>query len=257
VSAAELHHRVDGPDDAPVLVLAPSLGTTLELWEAQLPALAARRRVVRVDLPGHGSSPIPAGPTPVQDMAAGVLAILDDLEIERASLCGVSLGGAMAMWLAASAPDRVDRLVLCCTAARFPYPELYRERATMVRSRGLDAVADGVLSRWFTPAFHERAPKTVARYRAMLTATPPEGYALCCEAVSDFDARDRLGSIEAPTLVLAGALDPALPPEHAHALGQGIPGASLTLVAQAAHIPNVEQPDRVTAAIIDHLDGGR
>ena len=178
-----------GPDRAPVLVLSNSLGTTQELWERQLPDLVEHFRVLTYDHPGHGASELPERPWTVESLARGLLGLIDELELDRVSLCGVSLGGMVGMALALEAPERIDRLVLSCTSAYLGPPEGWWERAQTVRREGMDAIADLVVSRWFTPELAAEEPETVARFRALLTATPPEGYARCCEAVGAWDAR--------------------------------------------------------------------
>ncbi|MFD0747810.1 3-oxoadipate enol-lactonase [Phytohabitans flavus] len=205
-----LYSIVDGPPDAPVLVLANSLGTTVDMWEPQLPALAERYRVVRFDTRGHGRSAVPPGPYTIGDLGSDVLALLDGLGVARAHFCGLSLGGMVGMWLAAHAPERIDRLVLCCTSARPDAPESWAHRAATVRAEGTGAIADLVVSRWLTPEYASRQPGLVARLRAMLAATPTEGYASCCGAIETLDLTSALPRIGAPTLVLHGADDPAI-----------------------------------------------
>jgi 3-oxoadipate enol-lactonase len=245
-----LAHRVDGPPGAPVVVLGNSLGTDMGMWDAQVPALAAHFRVVRYDTRGHGGSPVVPGDCTLAELAADLVGLLDALEVERASFAGVSLGGMTAMELAATAPDRVDRLVLCCTSARLGPPETWRERAATVRAGGMAAIAEETLGRWFTP---EADPAIVARFDAMLRAIPAEGYAACCAAVRDMDLRARLASITAPTLVIAAAGDPATPPAHAEVIAAGIPGARRLLLEHGAHLSNVERDREVTAAMLEHL----
>ncbi|WUI03474.1 3-oxoadipate enol-lactonase [Spirillospora sp. NBC_00431] len=243
-------HRLDGPVDAPVVVLGPSLGTTTDLWAPQLPALTRSWRVLRYDLPGHGDEPPPDGPFTVEDLAGGVIRLLDDLGIDRAAYAGVSLGGAVGTALALRAPGRVAALILCCTSPRFGDPGAWRDRAALVRREGVGPVADGAAGRWFTPSFTGAEP-----YVAMLRATDPEGYAACCDALARFDATDRLGGVTAPTLVIAGADDLPTPRDgHADLLAAGIPDARLTVVDGAGHLANVERPGPVTEAITAHLD---
>jgi 3-oxoadipate enol-lactonase len=200
-STVPLHHILDGPEGAPVIVLANSLGTTLSMWDDQAPALQTRFRLLRYDHRGHGSSPVPPGPYMIEDLGRDVLALLEQLGIDRVSFCGLSLGGMVGMWLASEVPERIDRLVLCCTAARFA-PGAYDSRA---RTDGVTEIADNVLERWFTPAFRASQRDVVEWARRMLHETPAEGYAGCCEAVRDADLRSRLSDIRAPTLVIAGA----------------------------------------------------
>lgn len=249
----ELHHLLEGPEDAAVLVMANSLGTTPRMWEDQAPALRERFRLLRYDHRGHGGSPVPPGPYSIEDLGRDVLALLDRLGIERFSFCGLSVGGLVGMWLASEAPERVERLVLCCTAARFAPPEQWDERAKTVRAQGVVAIADAVLERWFTQPFRESRPGTVAWAGGMLRNTPAEGYAGCCEAIRDADMRERLGAISAPTLVIAGAEDPAAPVDQAESIRDSIPDARLAVIEGAAHIANVEQPGPVTREILAHL----
>jgi 3-oxoadipate enol-lactonase len=248
----KLAHRFDGDPTNPVLMLAGSLGSTLAMWEPQLP-LAERFRLLRYDHPGHGGSAPAVGPLTIDDLGGGVVELLDELELERVSFCGLSLGGMAAMWLASRAPDRVERLVLCCTAARLGPPEFWEERAELVRREGMAAVADTVVGRWFTPRFHETRASEVDRFRAMLLATDPESYARCCEAIRDLDLRDDLRAIVAPTVVIAGAEDPSTPVEHAETIVRGIAGSQLVVVPDAAHLANVEQADAVNRAVLEHL----
>jgi 3-oxoadipate enol-lactonase len=246
---------VDGPADAPALVLANSLGATVDMWEPQLPALAERYRVVRFDTRGHGRSAVPPGPYSIGDLGGDVLALLDQLGVARAHFCGLSLGGMVGMWLAAHAPERIDRLVLCCTSARPGAPESWAHRAATVRAEGTRAVADLVVGRWLTPEYAHRRPDLVARLRAMVTATPAEGYASCCGAIERLDLTTALPRITAPTLVLHGADDPAFAPSHGADIAAAVPGARFTLVRDAAHLANVEQPGAVTTLIAEHLGG--
>jgi 3-oxoadipate enol-lactonase len=248
-----LDHRTQGPEGTPVVVLSNSLGTTQELWERQLAALAEHFRIVTYDHPGHGSSPLPERPSKVESLAKGLLALLDELGVDRVSVCGVSLGGMVGMALALAAPERIECLVLASTSAYLGPPEGWAERARIVRTEGMEAIADVVVGRWFTPGLAREEPETVARFRAMLNATPPEGYARCCEAVGAWDARERISAIAVPVLVVAGADDPATPVEHAELIASRIPGARLQVLERAAHLANVERAEAFTSAVLEHL----
>ncbi len=253
-----VHHQVDGPEEAPVVVLSNSLGTTTRLWDAQAPVLAREFRVVRYDLRGHGRSPLAQGPEPggIADLGGDLLALLDRLGVERAHLCGVSIGGMTSMWVAANAPERVGRMVVCCSSAKFPDPRIWAERAATVRAHGLDPIADAGLARWFTPAWLARDPRRAAAIRAMLCGQPPEGYAALCEVLERMDLRPSLPRIQAPTLVIVGADDPATPLAHGKVIAAGIPGAQLAVVEDAAHLAVIEQPRAVTDLILAHLRAG-
>jgi len=249
----DVNYRVDGPPDAPVLVLSHALGLSLAMWDPQVVPLSRAFQVVCFDHRGHGGSPVPAGRYRMEDLGHDLLRLLDRLEFQRVAFCGLSLGGMVGLWLAANAPERVERLVVCSTAARMPRPDEYAARAKLVRAQGMDAVADRVIGRWFTPAFLTRRPDVVAGIKALLLATPPEGYAATCEALAAMDLRNDLSRIAAPTLVIAAAEDQATPPEQSQEIARGIRGAELVVIPDAAHIANVEQPDAVTNQILDHL----
>jgi len=248
-----LNYRIEGPSGATVLVLSHALGLSMAMWDPQVAALSREFRVVRYDHRAHGGSPVPDGPYRIEDLGGDLLHLLDKLALERVSFCGLSLGGMVGLWLAANAPERVDRLVVCCTAARMPRPEDYAARANLVRAQGMAAVADTVIGRWFTPAFLTRRPDIVAGIKLLLLATPAEGYAATCEALAAMDLRDDLARITASTLVITGAEDQATPPEHAEEIARRIPAAKLVVIADAAHLANVEQPEEVTKTILGHL----
>lgn len=253
MSPVPLHHEIHGQHDAPTLVLLGSLGSTLAMWEPQVEALRRDLCVVPVDLRGHGASPGGPGPYAIDDLGGDVVALLDRLGLERAHLAGLSLGGMIAQWVAARHPERVDRLALLATSTRLPPPEQWHERAATARSQGTVALADGVVSRWFTAPFAERHPDEVERFRQMIAGTDDEGYAGCCEAIAALDLREDAPRITAPTLVLAADQDPATPPEHGEALAEAIPDAQLQVVEQAAHLLSVEQPQAVTNALRAHV----
>lgn len=244
-----LRHRVDGPAEAPVVVFSNAIGTSFELWDEQAEALAGRFRVLRYDHRGQGGSDVPPGPYSLPMLARDLTSLLDELGIAQVSVVGLSLGGAVGMQFAVTSPERLDRLVLACTSARFGPPESWLERAALVRRAGVVPLVDPVLARWFTAGAGD---DEVARCRAMLEATPVEGYAACCEALAAWDFRAELGDIDAPTLVLAGAEDPATPLAHAEEIAHGV-GAALRVLEGAAHLANIEQPAAFSSALVEHL----
>jgi 3-oxoadipate enol-lactonase len=249
----DLNYRVDGPPDGPVLVLSHALGLSLAMWDPQLESLSRVFRVVRYDHRGHGGSPVPAGPYRIEDLGRDLIHLLDRLGLNRVSFCGLSLGGMVGMWIASNIPERIDRLALCCTAARMARPDDFAARARTVRVQGIEPIADSLISRWFTPSFPARQPVTVARIRAMLLSTPREGYAGACEAIAQMDLREDLPRVKAPTLVIGAEHDPSTPPERSREIAERIPGAELVIIPDAAHIVNVEQPEAITDQILHHV----
>jgi 3-oxoadipate enol-lactonase len=248
-----LASSLEGPRGAPVLVLGNSLGTSRAVWERQVPALAARFRLLRYELPGHGGSSSAAGPYTISRLGAGVLKLLDQHDIEHAAYCGISLGGMIGMWLAACSPDRIGTLGLVCTSAYLPPASDWLARAVQVRAAGMTSIVEPSLGRWFTPAFAAREPEVTAAFGADLERTDPEGYAACCEAIAAMDLRPLLGSVTAPTLVISAAEDPATPPAHGALIARAIPEARLRVIRGTAHLANVGAPGEVTAALLDHL----
>ena len=246
--------RLSGPAGVPLLVLSNSLGTNLSMWEEQLPALAQRFCVLRYDTRGHGASSVTPGPYTVPQLGRDVLGLLDALKIDRVHFCGLSLGGMIGMWLAVNAANRVDRLVLANTAPQIGLPEVWNTRIENVRKGGLEAIADTVIERWFTRGFREREPEKVARTRAMLVATPPEGYIASCAAVRDMNQREAIRAIRHPTLVIAGTHDAVSPPAEGRKMAEAIAGAHYVEL-DAAHIANIEAPERFTAELTGFLAG--
>ncbi|HTF09785.1 MAG TPA: 3-oxoadipate enol-lactonase [Asanoa sp.] len=248
-----LAFQASGPADAPVVVLGGSLGTTGTMWAPQVAALRDEFRVVAFDHRGHGGSPPLPGPYSLEDLGTDVLALLDHLGLDRVHYAGLSLGGMVGMWLAAHAPDRIDRLALLCTAAHLPPASGWHQRAATVRADGMGAIADAVVARWFTPGFR---PDVVAGFTEALLVIDAEGYAGCCEAIAGMDLRPVLGSIGAPTLVIAGADDPATPPALARTIVEGVRGAELVVLPDAAHLASVEQAGAVSALLHRHFTAG-
>ena len=248
-------YDLTGPEDAPLLVLLGSLGTSREVWDGQIPAFRNWFRVLRVELPGHDGARAPKGPYTVEGLGRRVVSVLDTLGASRALLAGLSLGGLIAMWLAAEHPERVERLAVCCSAPRFGPSAMWVERAEQVRATGTAPLVQAALGRWFTPAFLTERPDVASRYGAVLSGVDPEGYASCCDALATADVTADLGRVQAPTLVLAGAEDPVVPPESATATMKAVRGSSLCVLAGAAHLANVEQPDTFNRVVLDHLAG--
>jgi 3-oxoadipate enol-lactonase len=248
-----LHYEVAGPEQAPVVVLANSLGATLRMWDPQLEPLTRSFRVIRFDTRGHGGSPVPPGPYTIDELTDDVLELLDHLELEKVHYVGLSLGGMIGMRLAAQHPDRVDRLTLLCTSARLGPASMWHERAAKVREHGTASVAEAVVARWYTKPFQETHPDVIAADTEMIGSIPPEGYSGCCEAIAAMDLTTQLPHISAPTLVIAGADDVAIPLDHLARIAEAIPAADLLVVPSAAHLASAEQPELISEAILRHL----
>jgi 3-oxoadipate enol-lactonase len=246
-----LNVSVEGRDSGPTLMMSNSLGCTMAMWEPQMPALTKLFRVIRYDRRGHGKSGM-NGPTSMERYGKDVLAILDDLNIDKVHWCGLSMGGMVGQWLGANAPERFNKIILANTSCYYPDPTNWHNRIKAVREGGLKAVADAVIGGWLTADFREREPETTAKMKAMLIASPVEGYLAACEALSTLDQRALLPKIKSPTLVIAGRQDNATPVAAGELIRSNIPGASMTLL-DAAHISNVEQPYAFTDAVVGFL----
>ena len=237
-----LHYRVDGRTDGPPLLFSNSLGTNLSMWDAQVADLSDTFRIVRYDTRGHGASGLPTEPTTLDRLGQDLLALLDHLEIGAVHVCGISLGGLTAQWLAIHQPTRVQRLILSNTAARIGSPEIWNARIEAVATAGMEAIVEAVLKRFFSPAFHRSHPEVVQQFGTMLRATDGTGYTACCAAVRDADLRSLVGGIRAPTLIIGSSLDESTPPAQAEALHAAITGSELLIIEGVAHLTNIEQP---------------
>jgi len=247
-----IHAEVEGPEQAPVLMLSNSLGTNLHMWDDQVAAFTRHFRLVRYDRRGHGQSDVPKGPYSMERLGRDVLAMLDALGIERINWCGLSMGGMVGQWLGAHAPRRIDKLVLSNTSCYFSDKSIWNGRIKLVREKGLAGIVDANMERWFSKAFRDRSPLAVARIREMFLATSVDGYIACGEAVRDMDHRPLLAQIGAPTLVIAGRHDPATTVEAGEFIAQHMPDARLA-VLDAAHIANVEQPQVYADTVLGFL----
>ena len=255
LAEGELHYQIDGPQDAPVLVLSNSLGTDLHMWDAQMAAFTEHFRVLRFDTRGHGKSLVTPGPYNIEQLGHDVLALLDALNIERAHFCGLSMGGLIGQWLGINAGDRLLKLVVCNTAAKIGDPSVWNPRIETVLRDGaaaMVALRDASIARWFTPDFATANPAVASRITDMLAATSPEGYAANCAAVRDADFRDQLGSIKVPLLVIAGSGDAVTPPAGSHFIQEHVAGAEYAEF-HAAHLSNVQAGTAFSERVVAFL----
>lgn len=257
----ELNHRIDGPEDAPVVVLGSSLGTTLGMWDEQARELSHRYRVLRFDTRGHGESPVGDATISLELLAEDVVHLVDSLGIERFAYVGLSLGGGIGQQLALDHAPRLTALVLCCTAPRFGDPATWRERAARVRAEGMGWLVEPTKERWFPPGYVEEHPERAGLLLDMLAGAPPAGYAACCDALAEFDVTARLGEIDVPTRVIAGRHDPVTTPEVCAELAAAVADGDLVVVEGASHIANIATPEKFNVAVLEHLrrhsDGAR
>lgn len=252
-NGARLHYQFDGPAGARVLVLSNSLGTNFSMWDPQMAVLAQRFRVLRYDTRGHGQSAITPGPYSITQLGRDVVGLLDATGIERAHFCGLSMGGVTGMWLGVYAPERLERLVLCNTAAKIGSTEMWNARIETVRTTGMPAVAETQAQRWFTLGFITKRPDVIASMKQMIASTPPEGYVANCGALRDMDLRETISRIRARTLLIAGRHDPVIPAADIRYLSDTIPGAKLVEL-EASHLSNVEASAEFTKALMEFLN---
>jgi 3-oxoadipate enol-lactonase len=252
----ELAGSVGGDDTAQqTIVFLGSLGSDRTMWQPQMADLGADHRVIALDIRGHGESPAPVGPYTVPDLADDVLTTLVGLGAGTVHLVGLSLGGAIAQQIALVAPERVSTMTLLCTSARFGEPQPWLDRAATVRASGTSSIADAVVERWFTLGAADEDRGLVDRALSMVQNTDDEGYAACCEALAEWDSREKLPSITTATLAIAGAQDPATPPEHLQLIADLVPGARLEILDPGAHLVNLEQSSAVSSLIRAHVAG--
>jgi 3-oxoadipate enol-lactonase len=245
--------RADGPPDAPALLLLGSLGTTSEIWQPQVEPLSARYRVIRLDTRGHGQSDASAGTLTLDDLGADALSVLEAAGVERVAVCGVSLGGMTAMWLAAHVPGRIRALIAVSTGLTIGVRATWEERIRQVRAGGTASVADASMGRWFTADFRRSQPEVLAWCRAMLIGCPTDGYVSCCGILMTADLHAAAARIVAPTLVIVGREDPVTPPASAQEIVDHIAAARL-LTLGASHICAVERPEEFNEAVMEFLD---
>ena len=252
LNGVRIHYTLDGPGDAPTLVLSNSLGTSLHMWDKVLPALAARYRVLRYDTRGHGQSSVPAPPYSVAQLAGDVLGLRDYLRIDRVHFCGLSLGGLTGIWLAIHAPSRFHRFIFANTSARIGNPSMWDERIAAIRASGMVPLAQATMHRWFTDGFMQRHPEELDLPRAMMEQTSPDGYIGCCLSMRKEDLRGEVARIHAPCLVITGESDIATPPAEGRFLHQNLP-QSHYVALKAAHLSAWELPREFESAVLNFL----
>lgn len=245
VNGVTLHYRLEGPENAPLVVFSNSLGTDFRVWDHFMPRLGDQFRVLRYDKRGHGLSDAPPAPYVISDHIGDLEGLMDALGLSSAIVFGLSVGGLIAQGLYATRPDLVRGLVLCDTGHKIGTDEIWNERLAAVETGGVEALADGTMERWFSPDFHRDRAEELRAWRNMLVRTTAAGYAGTGAAIRDADFTEQAKAIAVPTLCVVGAHDGATPPDAVRAAADLIPGAGYALIEDAGHIPCVEQPDEL------------
>lgn len=249
VNGVSLHHQIiGGPGNKPVIVFINSLGTDFRIWRDVIVRLAGNYPLLTYDKRGHGLSDIGQTPYSIDDHVDDLIGLLEHLKVSDAVVCGLSVGGLIAQGLYARRPDLVKALILCDTAHKIGTADMWAARIAAIDGSGLDGVVDGVMERWFTPAFRESDP-SFPGYRNMMLRQPVEGYTGTCAAIRDADYTAAAGDIAVPTLCVVGDQDGATPPELVLSLAKRIPRARYEVIKDAGHIPCVEQPEMLTTII--------
>lgn len=249
-----LYYRLHGPEGAPAVALVNSLGTDARIWDEVIDLLAPRYRILSYDKRGHGLSEAPAGDYTLGDHVADLSSLLDHVGMTTAAVAGVSVGGLIAQGFALRHPDRLTALVLCDTAPKLGEPQSWNDRIAAIRAKGMGAIADAVMERWFSPGFRRERPVDLAGWRNLFLRTDPDGYCGTCATLRDSDLTAEIGSIDKPALVLVGDEDGSTPVPLVRACAEAIPGARFEIIPQAGHIPSIEQPAAVAALMTEFFE---
>ena len=254
VGELRICYQLSGPETAPLLAFSNSIGADLSMWDSQAASLAREFRILRYDMRGQGKSSVIPGEGTIERFGRDFIGLIDALNLKRVAFCGLSMGGMIGMWLGVNAPERLDALVLCNTAAKIGTEETWNFRISSVRQGGMKSVSGSVIERWFTPEFRAECPAIVDRVRTMLEVSPVEGYVTCCAAIRDMDQTNDISGISIPTLVIAGSEDPATPPQEGRFLVEHIRGSQYVEL-HAAHLSNIEEAEEFTSALRSFLPG--
>lgn len=246
-------HVDDSGGDRPAIVFANSLGTDFRIWDAVAPAFAATHRIIRYDKRGHGLSEVTPAPYSIDDHIGDLAALLDGLGVKSAIIVGLSVGGVIAQGLAAARPDLVKAVVLSNTAHKIGTQDSWNARIDTVMANGIGHIGDAVMKLWFTPAFHKNHTEDLAGCRNMLVRTPVEGYAGTCAALRDADMTASTKALKIPVLCIGGDQDGSTPPDLVRSMAALITGAEFVIIPGSGHIPCIEQPEAMAAAIRQFL----
>lgn len=253
VNGVMLHYQLQGPQHLPLMVFSNSLGTDLRVWESLLPLLAPHYRFLRYDKRGHGLSACPPAPYQLQDHINDLIGLLDGLAVSQVTLCGLSVGGMIVQGVAAQRPELVSNLIICDSAHKIGPAQGWEDRIHTVRKHGLEHIADAVMERWFAAEFRTQRPNDLAAWRNMMARTPLEGYVGTCAAIRDADLTASSAQLTQPTLCIVGDQDGATPPALVESTAALIPDSQFVVIKDAGHLPSVEQPEQLAAAMLAFL----
>ena len=249
IDGLHIHYRRRGHSGAPLVVFANSLGTDLRIWNGVLARLGGRIQSICYDKRGHGLSDAPPAPYTLDNHIDDLAGLLDHLRVERAIVCGVSVGGMIALGLAARRPEMVRGLILCDTAHKIGSDDMWNQRIDQIRRSGIESIADSIIERWFSESFRRAVPEAVAGWRNMLVRTPVEGYLGTCAALRDADLTAAAKNLKVPVRCLGGSEDGATPPDLVKSMSALIDGSRFELVAGAGHLPCIEAADQMASVI--------
>src|ERR1700686_1299447 len=252
VNGGHLHYQIEGQANAPALALSNSLATNFGMWDAQMPDLHKHFRVLRYDTRGHGQSEVTPGPYSFEQLGRDGLALADEVDMDKFSFCGLSMGGVTGMWLGINAGKRLHKLALCSTAAKIGNPDTWNARIAAVRKGGMKSIAAATMERWFTARFREREPQAVERIKHMVESTSTDGFIANCEALREADFRESITKISTPTLVISGTYDTGTTPADGKFLAKQIPSSRYAEL-DAAHLSNIEQREAFTQEVSSFL----
>jgi 3-oxoadipate enol-lactonase len=255
VNGIDTYYEIHGKEGAPWLAFSHSLACSVRMWDGQIAALKDRYRILAYDTRGHGQSAAPKGAYTLEQMADDLRALLKHSQIEKTHYCGLSMGGMIGQTFAIKYPGVFNSLILCDTTSRYPAAAapMWQERIRIAESQGMKPLVQPTIERWFTAPFREKQKDKVQAIASQIERTPVPGYAGCCHAIPRIDVTARLKEIKCPALVICGEDDPGTPPAMAREIHENLPGSKLVLIAQAAHLSNVEQPEAFNRALAEFL----
>jgi 3-oxoadipate enol-lactonase len=253
-NGVRIAYRLDGPQNGPVVMLSNSLATNFAMWDAQIPALSDKYRVLRYDQRGHGGSAATKPPYSFDLLLEDACALIRALDLGKVHFCGLSMGGMTGQLFGAKHPEMLRSLILCDTSSRMTDPSIWDARIKAARGEGMASLVPSTIERWFTASFRSKEKREVERVGGMIASTPVDGYVGCCNAIAAMDQTHLLAGIKTPTLIIVGADDPATTVEHSTIIHREIAGSELVVLQSAAHLSNIEQTAKFNAALRAFLD---